>query len=214
MSDVVSVRPDHRCLFNVASEQHGYFTVEQAHACGFGWRALLHHAKRGRFIHVRRELYRLRDYPSWPREEVVAAWLAVGKDEAVVSHESALDLLELSDVTPDSVHLTVPRGRRGLTPPPGTTVHTTSRPLPAADVVTLDGVRVTDAARSIVDVAETGVGPEQIELAVFQALARGLTTPVHLCEQASSRSRRVAEVVERSMKQWRARAKGPSKASA
>jgi hypothetical protein len=40
--------------------------------------------------------------------------LAVGKDAAGVSHETALDLLDLSDVIPDTVHLTVPRTRRGL----------------------------------------------------------------------------------------------------
>src|SRR5687768_11843117 len=108
MSDEIPASPDHSCLFDVASEQHGYFTVQQAHGCGFGWRALLHHRKRGRFIHIRRGLYRLRDYPSSPREEVAAVWLAVGKDTAVVSHESALDLLDLSDVIPNSVHITVP----------------------------------------------------------------------------------------------------------
>ena len=48
----------------------------------------------------------------------MAAWLAVGKQNAVVSHESALDLLDLSDVSPDRVHLTVPRSRRGLAAPP------------------------------------------------------------------------------------------------
>src|SRR5688572_22180598 len=129
MSDAPSASPDHGCLFDVASEQHGFFTVEQAHTCGFGWRLLLYHVKRGRFVHIKRGLYRLRDYPSSPREEAAAAWLSVGRDDAVVSHESALDLLDLSDVTPNSVHLTVPRRRRGLNPPPGATVHTAILPL-------------------------------------------------------------------------------------
>jgi predicted transcriptional regulator of viral defense system len=180
----------------VASEQYGYFTVAQAHACGFGWRMLLHHAKSGRFVHVRRGLYRLRDYPSSPREEVAAAWLAVGKDEAVVSHESALDLLELSDVTPDSVHLTVPRRRRGLKPPSGATVHTASRPLRPDEVTTVGGIRVTVAARSIVDAADAGTGPEQIEMAVAQALDRRLATPDELRAQATTRGSRVVQQID------------------
>src|SRR5690242_4300023 len=114
MADTTSPRPDHACLFATASEQHGYFTSAQARGCGFTRFLLARHAATGRFIRVRRGLYRLRDYPSSPREEVVAAWLAVGKDAAVVSHASALDLLGLSDVVPDLVHLTVPRSKRHL----------------------------------------------------------------------------------------------------
>jgi predicted transcriptional regulator of viral defense system len=195
MSDNGRVRPDHACLFDVASEQHGYFTAAQAHTCGFGWRILFHHVKRGRFLHVRRGLYRLRDYPSSPREEVVAAWIGVGKHDAAVSHESALDLLDLSDVIPQSVHLIVPRGRRGLNPPPGVTVHTATHWLRPDEVTTIHGIRVTTAARSIVDAAEAGTGPEQIEMAVAQALRRALATPKELLEQASTRGSRVARLI-------------------
>jgi predicted transcriptional regulator of viral defense system len=201
MSDRRGTAPDHGRLFDVASEQHGYFTVDQAHACGFNWRLLHHHVTRGRFVHVRRGLYRLRDYPSSPREEVAAAWLAAGKDTAVVSHESALDLLDLSDVIPGSVHLTVPRTRRGLNPPPGATVHTAGRPLQRDEITTVDGVRVTAAARSIVDAAEAGTGPEQIEMAVAQALRRGLTVPDELSRHASTRSRRVAGLIAQAIAQ-------------
>jgi hypothetical protein len=35
---------------------------------------------------VRRGLYQLRDYPSSPREQVMAAWLSADKEQAVVSH--------------------------------------------------------------------------------------------------------------------------------
>jgi len=112
MSDTAPGGPDHVCLFDAASKQHGYFTTAQAHRCGFDWRGLHYHTARGRFVRARRGLYRLRDYPTSPREEVVAAWLAAGPD-AAVSHENALDLLELADVTPERVHVTVPRSRRG-----------------------------------------------------------------------------------------------------
>jgi len=112
MSDNAPGGPDHVCLFDAASKQHGYFTTAQAHRCGFDWRGLHYHTARGRFVRARRGLYRLRDYPTSPREEVVAAWLAAGPD-AAVSHENALDLLELADVTPERVHVTVPRSRRG-----------------------------------------------------------------------------------------------------
>lgn len=195
MGDTNAAGPDHACLFEIASEQHGYFTAEQARACGFAWDLLTYHTRTGRFIRVRRGLYRLRDYPSSPHEEVMAAWLAIGKNLAVVSHESALDLLDLSNVIPDAVHLTVPRSKRHLPTLPGVTIHTTTRPLRPDDVITRDGIRLTAAARTIVDTAETGTAPEQVELAITQAVERGLTTPEHLCQAARERNRRVAELV-------------------
>lgn len=204
MSDVTTpklphpsnMRPDRLRLFEIASEQGGHFTAEQARVCGYSFALLSHHVKSGRFIRIRRGLYRLREYPSSPREEVLAAWLAVGKDVAVVSHESALDLLDLSDIIPDAVHLTVPRSRRNLPSLPGVKIHTTVRPLQPSDLTYRDGMVVTSAARTILDVAEAGTAPDQVELAVIQAVERGLATPDQLRRDATARGRRVAALIE------------------
>lgn len=188
--------PDRLRLFEVASEQGGYFTAKQARACGYSFALLFHHVKSGRFVRVRRGLYRLREYPSSPREEVLAAWLALGKDVAVVSHESALDLLDLSDVIPDAAHLTVPRSRRNLPSLPGVRIHTSVRPLQTSDLAYRDGMVITSATRTILDVAEAGTAPDQVELAVVQAVDRGLVAPDQLRRDAAIRSRRVAALVE------------------
>ncbi|MGH2531573.1 MAG: type IV toxin-antitoxin system AbiEi family antitoxin domain-containing protein [Thermomicrobiales bacterium] len=187
--------PDLSCLFATASGQHGYFTTAQARACGFNWNLLTYHTRSGKFTRTHRGLYRFRDYPSSPRDEVAAAWLAVGKDVAVVSHESALDLYGLSDVIPDSIHLTVPRSKRYLATLPGLTIHTTSKSLQPGDIAVRDGIRLTSATRTILDAAEVGIGPEQIELAVRQAIERGLTTRTLLRQAALERSQRVARLI-------------------
>lgn len=124
-------------------------------------------------------LNRLRDCPSSPREELIAAWPRLAPD-AAISHESALELLDLSDVIPASVHLAVPRARRKLARPRGVTTHTTTRPLNAGDVMTREGGRVTTPERTIVDVAESGLAPEQTVVAIRQAIDRGLTTPARI----------------------------------
>jgi predicted transcriptional regulator of viral defense system len=191
-----NARPDHARLFEIASEQGGYFTAEQARACEYSWALLSHHVKSGRFIRVRRGLYRYREYPSSPREDVLAAWLAVGKGSAVVSRDSALDLLDLSDVIPDAAHLTVPRSRRNLPTLPGVKIHTTVRPLRPSDLTYRDGMVVTSATRTILDAAEAGTAPDQIELAVAQAVERGLATTDQLKRGAAERGRRVAALVE------------------
>ena len=204
MSDVLApklphpsrMRPDRLRLFEIASEQGGYFTAEQARACGYSFALLSHHAKSGRFMRIRRGLYRLREYPSSPREEVLAAWLAVGKGVAVVSHESALDLLDLSDVIPEAAHLTVPRSRRNLPRLPGVKIHTTVRPFQPSDLTYRDGLMITSATRTILDVAEAGTAPDQVELAVVQAVERGLATPEQLRRDAAGRGRRVVALIE------------------
>lgn len=194
-SGVRIAHPDHTCLFEIASSQHGYFTSSQARGCGFGTDLLAYHARAGRFVRVRRGLYRLRDYPSGPHEHVVAAWLAAGNDSAVVSHETALELLELSDVIPSAVHLTVPRTRRHLPRIPGAVFHTTTRPLGPDDVIERHGIRLTAPIRSILDAAEAGTAPEQIEMAISQAIRRAAVVPSQLKDQAERRGQRVARLV-------------------
>lgn len=196
MNDTIAAtRPNSEALFATATEQAGYFTAPQARAAGYSWPLLSYHAKQGRFVRVARGLYRLRDYPSSPREELIAAWLRLGPD-AAISHESALEVLDLSDIIPDSIHLTVPRARRRLARQAGVSTHTTTRPLGAADVFTREGLRLTTPARTIADVAESGAGPEQVIEATRQAIDRGLTTPARMRAAARSRSRRVRNLIE------------------
>jgi predicted transcriptional regulator of viral defense system len=199
MNDTTT-NPDHAKLFAIASEQAGYFTTAQAHDAGFSSPLIRHHARTGRFTHVARGLYRLRDYPSTPREEVLAAWLRLAP-KAVVSHESALDILGLSDVIPDAIHLTVPRTFRKLSPAPGVIIHTTVRPVRPGDIVNRDGVRLTNAARTIADVVEAGLAPDQAQRAVRSAIDRGFATPRQLRSAVSSRGRRVQALVDRAIGQ-------------
>jgi predicted transcriptional regulator of viral defense system len=191
--------PDHNCLFAVAAEQRGYFTSGQAHSCGIRNDLISHYTRRGTYLRISRGLYRLSNFPSTPREEVVAAWLAVPGQKAVVSHESALDLHGISDVIPNHIHLTVPRSMRSVTPPLGAKIHTTTRPLLPSDVISRDGIRVTSVARTIVDAAEEGTDPRQIDMAIVQALDQGLTTRQRLERAASTRSARVRALVTQSL---------------
>jgi predicted transcriptional regulator of viral defense system len=196
--ETASGAPDHELLFMIASSQGGYFTAEQAHEAGFSVRLLQHHADSGRFRRIHRGVYRLRDYPSSPHDEVMAALMVVGAG-AVVSHESALDLLGLSDVIPDAIHLTVPRTKRHAPDLPDVVVHTTTRHLDKRDVVVREGIRVTSPMRSILDAAEAGVGPEQIEAAIRDAEQRGLLTYRQLVEAAHARPSRVQRLVANAM---------------
>lgn len=195
MSDV-----DHDGLYRLAESQAGYFTAQQALAAGMDRSTLRHHARPGgRYERARRGLYRLRHFPSSPHEHVMAGRLPLRDAGAVVSHESALELHGLSDVIPDAVHLSLPRSERGQRRRAGVRLHTLNRPPGKAEVRSIAGLPVTSPERSIVDVLETGAQPEQVELAVRQALERGLTTPRRLRAAASTRSARVRKFIERNL---------------
>ena len=197
-----SASPDHERLFQVASEQSGYFTTAQARECGISPSLLAYHAGEGRrFLRIRRGLYRLRHYPASPREDLLAAWLAAGAQSAVISHESALELFDLSDVVPDAVHITVPRAKRYRPSMAGVQVHTTTRELRPSDVVVRDGMRVTSPVRSIFDAAEAGTSPEHVIAAVTQALGRGLATRPQLLAAAAERGGRVERLVSNALTQ-------------
>ena len=190
--------PDAVALNSVSYGQDGYFTVRQAREAGFSPQLLAHHVRSGRYEHIRRGLYRLRGYPGSSHEEVRAKWLAVGAERAVVSHESALELHGLSDVLPNTVHLLVDRDDRGIRRPQGVNLHTSTKALEPSEVVSRDGIRLTDPVRSILDAAGVGTAPEQIEMAVRQALDEGLVTPRSLLARADRRGGRVAALVRRS----------------
>jgi predicted transcriptional regulator of viral defense system len=193
----VSDKVDHDGLYRTAESQAGYFTAAQALDAGMDRSTLRHHARPGgRYERVRRGLYRLRHFPSSPHEHVVVAWLDL-PSPAVVSHESALELYNLSDVIPNAVHITLPRAMRGQRPRSGVRFHMLAHPPAPTETRRVNRVLATNPERTIVDSLEAGTQPEQIELAVRQALDRGLTTRRRLRAAASGRPARVRTFVER-----------------
>ena len=192
-------KPDLAGLFQLAVGQQGYFTAAQARECGVSKDLVKYHIGTGRFQRAHRGVYRFRDYPPSPREHVAAAWLAVGKDRAVVSHESALDLHELSDVIPWGTHITVAREDRSAPRPEGVWLHTSTHPLSRSDVRVVDGVRVTSPARTIVDLAATGRALEHVFAAARDAVDRGVTTPRELRALAHDRGTRVQHLIEQAI---------------
>jgi predicted transcriptional regulator of viral defense system len=184
------------CIYSHADGQSGFFTRKQAIDCGIGDNLLAYHVEVRRYDKTYTGVYRLRNYPGGPHDHVMGAWLAVGHESAVVSHETALRIHDLSDVIPYGVHLTVPRGKRVRKDLPGVRVHTTTREFKPRDIVFREGMKVTSVARTIADCAQLGTGPEQIEMAVAQAIAEGLTTPKRLREATADRSRRVQSIVD------------------
>lgn len=94
-----------------------------------------------------------------------------GKIKAAVSHESALSVHDLSDVMPARLHLTVPKAFRKPAPS-ACVLHYTD--LADSDIEQRQGFLVTTPFRTIKDIAESNISPEDLAKAVHDALNRGI----------------------------------------
>jgi predicted transcriptional regulator of viral defense system len=195
-----------RQLFDLAATQGGYFTAAQARALGYDRRTLWYHVRARHFERESRGFYRLVEFPAQSHEDVIAAWLKAGAARAVVSHETALALYDLSPIRPRKIHLTVARAHRpskGQPRRPTVQIHTTTRPFRPGEVVTRFGVRVTGPARTIVDAAEVGTDPSVILEAVGRSVEDGLVTAKELRQAAADRPERVRKLITRAIDEAR-----------
>lgn len=172
-----------RALTALAGTQAGHFTARQALAVGYAYPEQHYHVLQGNWERVARGVFRLRDYPLPEREDLIVLSLMShdrsGQPQAVVSHETALALHDLSDANPARVHLTVPPGfRRQLR----REVHLHRALLRPADWEEREGYRLTTPLRTLLDIAESPTSWPHLDAAVHDALRRGLVRRRHLLE--------------------------------
>jgi len=181
-------------LFQIAEAQAGYFTTAQAQAQGIARAQLSRYVAAGKLERSRHGVYRLAPFPRVPHEDLFIAWLAAGP-EAVISHDSALALYELSDALPAHIHITIPRtaSRRR----PGYRLHTSH--ITSAEITHYSGLQVTTVARTIVDIACDGLADDLVIQAVQEAVARGLAAPEQLLAAAAKRGPAVERLIQRAL---------------
>lgn len=183
-------------LYETAEQQGGYFSAQQARAAGFSKALLSYYVQSGRFLRIRRGVYRLAQFPEMPHADLTIAWLSAG-EKAVLSHESALLLYGLTDLLPVEIHLSVPRtASRRL---PGVRFHTAR--LEAEEITRRQGLPVTTLPRTLADLIRSGVAEEHVRQAVQQALERGLTSRAALEEEAHRRGGKIARQFRAALEQ-------------
>lgn len=162
-------------LAALADAQAGYFTAAQALELGYSYSVQHHHVKQGTWQRTRHGLFRLSSYPLSPYEHLaeLSLWSRnrQGDVQAVVSHHTALAFHELSDLLPEQVHLSVPRGFRKAAPK-GIILHIND--VPVNQRQTQHGFQVTSVQRTLQDMASTDLSVELLEQAFTQAWEKGL----------------------------------------
>ena len=104
---IVLLMPLRQELWEVAVEQYGYVTTGDAARLGAAPVELAKLARRCALEWVSQGVYR---FPGWPvsaNDHLMEAVLWTRDPTAVLSHETALDVLDLCDINPTTLHLTV-----------------------------------------------------------------------------------------------------------
>jgi hypothetical protein len=151
-------------IASVARRQHGVVTRDQMRHLGLSEDRIDGWVREGRIHRVVRGVYVLGHAAISERGRIRAAVLACGPS-AIVSHRSAAYLLGIGERSPRVVDLITPRqeGRRI----DGIKAHRVPRPAPS-ELVRVDGIPCTGAARTIVDLAGT-YGEEEMRETVERA---------------------------------------------
>jgi predicted transcriptional regulator of viral defense system len=174
-------------LFEIAEGQQGYFTAKQAADAGYRLGSQAHHARAGNWVRIYRGIYRLGRFPQSDEEQLViySLWSRnrSGSPEGVYSHQTALNLYELSDINPAKLHLTVPPTFRRSAPAPKILVLHRAV-LDEKDLEQRQGFKVVRPIKTIIDLAANEVvSREIIEQALTEGRRRGLITTREIGER-------------------------------
>jgi predicted transcriptional regulator of viral defense system len=155
-------------VLDLAADQFGYVSTSQAVARGVSNNALRMMATRGVLERVSWGVYRLPTFPASPFAEYMEASLWPAGVRGVISHESALAIRDLSDVTPPKVHLTLPRYFRVRREVPGhLTIHNAE--LSDGEIDLVEGIPTTTVRRTIDDCHQAKLGPTLLRQAIDEA---------------------------------------------
>jgi predicted transcriptional regulator of viral defense system len=157
----------------VALEQHGFVTSAQTRDAGVSTPLLASMVRRGRLEHVSRGVYRIGQVPVTQYAPLMQAVLWTGFPEACLSHDSALDVWDISDILPNQIHVTVGAKRRiEREIPDRYVIHHDD--LDARDVTWFESIPTVTAATAIRQCLETGVPTYLIRQALERSARTGI----------------------------------------
>lgn len=99
-------------LREIALDQHGYVTRAQALEAGVNASSIDQLVHRKRIDRAGHGIYRIPQVPATQYDNLQLALLWTGRQDAVLSHETALAAYDVCDIISDTIHVTVPKNAR------------------------------------------------------------------------------------------------------
>jgi very-short-patch-repair endonuclease len=160
-------------LTTLAADQDGVVSTAQLRDHGISTWQQSRLVADGLMHRIAPRVYAVRGAPDTRRRRLRAGLLCLG-ERSWVSFEAAAALHGLDRSDARAVEFTIDRGRRPAIVP--FAVHTTTR-LQPIDQVTIEGLRVLTATRTIFDLALARAHPRRIEAAIDSAVRLQLSSP-------------------------------------
>jgi predicted transcriptional regulator of viral defense system len=162
-------------LAEVANERYGFVMPDDARELGINPMTLVRMAERGQIERRGTGLYRFPLTPASRLDPYMEAALWPRGARGVLSHETALELYELSDVHPAKVHITVPhshRVRRGV--PSAYVLH--HEDLGPDQITMHEGIAIVTPIHAIRQAHEASLGAALVGQAIDQGEDGGRLT--------------------------------------
>ena len=168
-------RSAYTTVVDIAAEQQGYVTQQDARGAGIAATTLARMAERGTLVRTSHGVYRVPLIPAGPLDQYREATLWPRGARGVLSNETALSLYELSDANPAKIHITVPRAHRPQRATP--TLYVVRRAdLRDDEITAYEGIPIVTPARAVLDAHASGLGPALIEQAIADGQRLGVLT--------------------------------------
>ena len=162
-------------LADLAADQYGFVSQHDARGLGIAPMTLIRMSEHGTLERRGHGLYRLHYFPVSPLDSYMEATLWPRGTRGVLSHETALQLYELSDVNPSKIHLTVPREHRIRREIP-TVYRIHHETLADEDVTFYEGIPIVTPAHAIRQSHAAHLGAALIGQAIDHGVSNGRLT--------------------------------------
>jgi len=157
----------------VLDRQHGVIGVEQLRDLGVSRYVVKRWVDQERLEACAPRVWRVVGAPATVPQRLVTGLLSLGPSSAI-SHRAAARIHRLDRFTDDMVEFLVPRRERNSHLDEIVHASKLIRPI---DIVTVDGLRVTSATRTILDLANIGTHPDRVGAAIDSAVRMQLSSP-------------------------------------
>jgi predicted transcriptional regulator of viral defense system len=176
-------------LFDVAEEQWGLCTRQQAQQAGVGASSLARLTRDGLLERVAHGVYRVRGAAEPDHVDLRAAWLQIepgtpawvrvrSPDVALVSHASAASMYGVGDLRADVHEFTLPVRRQTRR----SDVRLHRRQVPDAQRLLLHGLPTTRAGRMIADLLDDHIEPASVAQITAEVIQRVFDYPSTIAE--------------------------------
>jgi predicted transcriptional regulator of viral defense system len=194
-------KPNLDKLYEIASNQQGFFTAHQATKCGYSRQLQVYYVKKGEWIRHARSIFKLLCFSEtspFPDDYYITLLWSEnqqGNFEGVMGYTTALYIHGLTDTPPEDIHFIVPKRFRRNSPPPGR-IRFHRRDLLPELIASVEGLKVMTVFGAVRDLLMRNSLTEPSLLAILNTSLEKGTITVEEIEHLASQLHQKPQIVQ------------------